>query len=421
MLSLAHSIDRCAGELNGGAPLSDMFCWPLPSVRVRDWRIIATAGGMPAESAIVVPTRNEAARLAACLEHCRRSIRASGASARLVVLINNSSDDSVGVATAWAARQGMALDLVEVELAEGQAHAGAARRVAFDIGRQCVKGSGVLMTTDADSRPERDWVRANLRAVAAGAALVCGRVALDAEEAAALPVGFLGAWAVEETYERASRELGSLLDPDPYNPWPNHGQISGASLAISARAYDAVGGAPVLPFGEDRALAARIRAFDLPIRFCDAARVVTSCRLDGRASGGMADTIRARVMDADLHCDDRLEPALATGFRARLRARLRRDWDKPDVIDGRLRRLGLDAHGRQEVFRHRHFGAAWASIEATVPALRRVRLERAQLAGELPLLQRLVADARARYGFATTCDPSEPNRAVPAVGEALCS
>ena len=425
MPTLVGAIDRRPAAPYGCAPLSDLFCQPSPPVRVRDWRIVATAGGMPADSApnsaIVVPTRNEAARLAACLEHCRMSIRASGAATRLVVLVNNSSDDSVDVAMAWAARRGVALDLVEVELAEGQAHAGAARRLAFDIGRQCVQGSGVLMTTDADSRPDRNWVAANLRAVAAGAALVCGRIALDAEEAAALPAGFLGAWAVEETYAQASRELASLLDPDPHNPWPNHGQISGASLAITARAYDAVGGPPVVPFGEDRALAARIRAFDLPIRFCDAARVVTSCRLDGRAPGGMADTIRARLMDADLHCDDRLEPALATGFRARLRARLRRDWDRPEVIDGRLRRLGLDAHGRQVVFRHRHFGAAWASIEAVVPVLRRVRLERAQLAGELPLLQRLVAGARARYGCATTSDSAGSNRAVQPLGEALCS
>ncbi len=358
-------------------------------------------------------------RLAACLEHCRRSIRASGAPARLVVLVNNSSDDSVGVAMAWAARQNVALDLVEVELAEGQAHAGAARRLAFDIGRQCVQASGVLMTTDADSRPERDWVRANLRAVAEGAALVCGQIALDAEEAAALPAGFLDAWAVEEKYAQASLELADLLDPDPHNPWPHHGQISGASLAVTARAYDAVGGLPVVPFGEDRAFAARLRAFDLPIRCCRAARVVTSCRLDGRAEGGMAATIRARLIEADLHCDDRLEPALATGFRARLRGRLRRAWGRPAAIDGRLRRLGLDAHGRQEVFRHRHFGAAWASIEALVPALRRVRLERAQLEVELPLLQRLVASARARYGWATTCDSSQ--QAVPPSREALCS
>jgi hypothetical protein len=423
MPTLVDFIDQRLGEPNGGAPLNDMVCEQSP--RVRDWRIVATSGVMPSDSApncaIVVPTRDEAARIAACLEHCRISIQASGTTARLVVLVNNSSDDSVGVAIAWAERQGVALDLVEVELAEGQAHAGAARRLAFDIGRQCVDDAGVLMTTDADSRPERNWVGANLRAVAGGAALVCGRIALDAEEAAALPAGFLTAWSVEETYAQASLELANLLDPDPHNPWPHHGQISGASLAVTACAYDAVGGLPVVPFGEDRALAALIRAFDLSIRFCDAARVVTSCRLDGRAPGGMAATIRARLMGTDLLCDDRLEPALATYFRARLRARLRGEWRTPGVFDGLLRRLGLGVDEREKALRYRTFGAAWASIEATVPLLRRVRLERAELDTELPLLQRLVANARARYGCATTGVASELNRTAQPLGEALCS
>ena len=414
-----ESIDRRSAEPDGSAPLRDLLA--RPSVGVRGWRIVATAGGMPADTAIVVPTRNEAARLAACLEHCHVSIRASGAPARLVVLVNNSTDDSVGVAMAWAARRGVALDLVEVELAEGRAHAGAARRLAFDLGRQWVGDSGVLMTTDADSRPDPDWVGANRRAVAAGAELVCGRIALEAEEARALPAGFLAAWAVEETYARASLELASLLDPDPHNPWPYHGQISGAALAVTARAYDAVGGLPVVPCGEDRAFAERLRAFDLPIRFCDAARVVTSCRLDGRAPGGMADTIRIRLFAADLLCDDRLEPALATGFRARLRARLRRDWGTAEGIDGLLRRLGLDLNAQAAVLRHRHFGAAWAAIEARAAVLRRVRLERAQLADELPLLQRLVANARARSGAATPGVAAAPGGPVRQSGNALCS
>ena len=422
MPALVDLIDRRLAELGCGAPPSTTVCRLSPRVRVRDWRIVATAGPAAGalDCAIVIPTRNEAARIAACLEHCRLSIQASGARVRLVVLVNNSSDESVAMAMAWAARQSVALDLVEVELAQSQAHAGGARRLAFDIGRQCVGARGVLMTTDADSRPAQNWVRANLEAVADGAALVCGRIALDVEEAAALPAGFLEAWAIEETYARAALELATLLDPDPHNPWPHHGQISGASLAVTAAAYDAVGGAPVVPFGEDRALAARIRAFDLPIRFCDEACVDTSCRLDGRAPGGMAATIRARLMEDDLHCDDRLEPALATFLRAQLRARLRRDWGKPAAVDGLLHRLELCANGREEALRHRHFGAAWASIEALAPVLRRVRLKRAELDRELPLLQRLVAYARAQHGAASSWLSAEPSPAELHSGDVMC-
>ena len=422
MPELGDLIDRRRSERASRAPLGEPFCHQSSCIRVRDWRIVASAGAMPAANAIVVPTRNEAARIATCLDHCHIAIQKSRATVRLVVLVNNTSDGSVGVAMAWATGRGVPLDLVEVELAASQAHAGAARRLAFDIGRQCVGGNGVLMTTDADSRPGHDWVAANLEAVADGAALVCGRIALDVAEAAALPAGFLAAWAVEETYAHASLELTTLLDPDPHNPWPHHGQISGASLAVTARAYDAVGGAPVVPFGEDRALAARIRAFDLPIRYCDAACVDTSCRLDGRAPGGMATTIRARLMEDDLDCDDRLEPALTTCLRAQLRARVRRDWGRPGMIDALLHRLGVDPQAREEALGHRHFGAAWASIEAMVPVLRRVRLKRADLDSELPLLQRLVASVKDHRSRAPACPTAAPasSTAMARSGDALC-
>lgn len=362
--------------------------------RVRQYRFSPSRRAAPGDAAIVVPARNEAARIASCLDHCSVAIAAAGADVRLVVVANNSTDETAEVVRGWAERQDRALDLVEVELADELAHAGAARRLAFEMGRHLVHEAGTLMCTDADSRPELGWVVTNLAEVRRGASLVCGRVVLDAAERAQLPGAFLADWAIEDAYRQASRELGQLIDPDPHNPLPHHGQVSGASLAIPAWAYDMIGGAPFVPVAEDRALAARIQAFDLPIRFSDAVRVITSGRLRGRAPGGMADTIRARLLLGDRLCDVALETAIGTLFRAELRARLRSAWRSGGLDECELRRLGLGERDRDRIMRQCHFGAAWAAIEASCPALRRVRLERAQLPGEHEQLVRLLARTR---------------------------
>ena len=79
---------------------------------------------------------------------------------------------------------------------------------------------------------------------------------------------------------------------------------------------------PAIPLGEDRAFVEAMLAHDLVVRHDPNLVVVTSGRLQGRAKGGVADTIRLRCDLPDSLCDDRLERLERVVARSMLRRRL---------------------------------------------------------------------------------------------------
>ncbi|GBQ32597.1 glycosyltransferase [Gluconacetobacter sacchari] len=346
--------------------------------------------------AIAIPARDEEARVVACLEACRIAMARWPRPGVIALLVNNSRDHTVARAMAWARTTGGALRLAERHFPDEAAHAGTARRASFDFARAQLGSHGFLLTTDADSRPDPEWIGASLAPLEAGrAAMVCGAMELDPAEFARLPSWATDRGAVEDRYRRTALELASLLDPDPLNPWPFHGTISGANLAMSAAAYDRIGGAPILPHGEDRALVRRFLDHDLPVFYSDASRVVTSCRLEGRAPGGMADTIASRLAGGPHWCDEALEPARQTEFRARARARLRQAFREPRQRDEALALAGLSVEQRRQAPFFTGFGALWAFVETISPRLARHRMSWDEMAAELPRLERLRDDAAA--------------------------
>lgn len=339
--------------------------------------------------AIAIPARNEQDRIVACLDACARSMQAAGESGLILLLVNNSTDATASRAAAWARHNAVAIDIVALDLPPDEAHAGGARRRALQLARARIATSGALLTTDADSLPARDWVAASLAGLRTGA-VVCGKVELEPAEFARLPAHVTAMGAVEDRYRRATQELNARLDPDPHNPWPHHGQRSGASIALTAQAYDTVGGAPLIALGEDRALVQLALRHDLVVRYCERALVVTSCRLDGRAQGGMADTIASRFDVDDYLCDDALEPAEPTLLRAQLRADLRHLHRSGIAPAHLLRRARLDEAQQAEALAQETFGALWDCVERYSPLLQRAPFYWRQMQAELPRLLALL-------------------------------
>jgi hypothetical protein len=255
--------------------------------------------------------------------------------------------------------------------------------------------NGVILTTDADSQVAANWIAENLAAFEAGAEAVLGRIDLD-DEGKLLPDALHRRGKLEDTYERLLTELSWLLDPLEHNPWPHHATISGASLGITRTAYCRVGRLPRVALGEDKALIALLSRHDAKIRYCPTVHAITSGRTDGRAPGGVADTLAIRSREPDAFCDDALEPFRTAFARAAWRGRLRRlrgagllaldlDW---------AAKLEISAREVKDIIQESAFGAAWRAIEDRSPLFARRMLRPAELPKQIAIARRWLPHLR---------------------------
>ncbi len=347
----------------------------------------------PPELVVAVPVCNESKRIVTCVDALAETLSGQPRSG-VVLLVNNSTDASAEKAFLALSERGIAAIVVETTLAPGMATAGWARRLALDVAALWAAPEAVLMTTDADARVAPNWAEANLSLLDGGAHLVCGHIAAEEAEAALLPATIAESDAIESAYTALSIELDARLDPRLHNPWPHHGRASGASLAFRVRDYVSVGRMPPLPCSEDRAFAALMERHDRCVRHSDLPLVTVSCRLDGRARGGMADAIAARIADPDSLADQRLLPAAVTALRASSRGALREAWGARADVGHFMRQLGVSAAHIGRARRADCFGAMWAEVEAGAECLAAKRMRPSELERELPELIRLVAQAR---------------------------
>ena len=330
--------------------------------------------------AVAIPVRDEAERIAACL----RALAGQEGAARpgVALVLNNCTDATEAIVRSLEPSLKLRIDLHCIDLPPGRAHAGTARALAMRRAAAMAGPGGVLLTTDADSVAPPDWLAANCAALRAGADAVTGRAVIDPDEARLIPEALHAADARECAYARLLDEIASLLDPEAHDPWPRHAEASGASIAVSVAAWRQVGGMAPLPAGEDRGFVDRLRRHDVRIRHAPEVWVRVSGRIEGRAPGGMADTIRRRLQAPDLFLDDQLEPADDAVRRARLRGTARRAFASGTAPDGLANRLGVQAAWLRGILQGPHFGAAWAAIEAASPLLARRRVPVNDLAGQ---------------------------------------
>lgn len=315
---------------------------------------------------VAIPARDERDHLGACLAALARGTELPDA---VVVLLNNCVDGSADVIGSMDLPFRVVAD--EVTFPKHWAHAGWARKLAMDRAARLAGGRGVVLCTDADAMPAPGWLAANLAAIAAGADAVAGRIELHPGEQETIPLALRDDDARECAYAALLNEIDHLIDPDPADPWPRHDQHSGASIAATVAAYRACGGVPPLRLGEDRGLFDALRRTGARIRHAPDVVVTVSARTEGRAPGGMADTIKRRLTCPDAEIDPRLEPASDAFRRAQRRAAERRAW-----------------RGRAP------FGAHWQRLEACDIALRRRRVHVTELDAETAEAARLLAGLR---------------------------
>jgi GT2 family glycosyltransferase len=315
------------------------------------------------------------------------------------VLVNNSTDASAAIARDIARSAKPRIIVEDVTLPQAYANAGFARRMAMQRAATIAGPDGIVLTTDADGRVAPDWLRANLAAIRAGADAVAGRALIDPADEALIPTALIEADARECQYAALLDEIVAAIDPDPADPWPRHDEHSGASIAVTAHAFHRAGGIPDLPMGEDRAFFRNLRRVDARIRHDPSVQVIVSGRTEGRATGGMADTIRRRLSCPDMFLDDRLEAVPEAVLRAQLRRQMRMLWAEsmPDFwsVFALARDLLLPSGFVREKLACPSFGAAWDDIETVSPALRRRKVPAASVNHEIAAASAILMDWRA--------------------------
>lgn len=343
---------------------------------------------------VAIPARNEASRIGRCLD----GLAAQDASSPfgVLVLVNGSSDQTFAEAVARGRRAGSRpLKVIEATLPDERCDAGAARCLAMAWARQALAAEeGVVFTTDADSLPPPHWISAYSALIHAGYDAVAGLARWLPEDMVDIPRSLLQRSLAEARYEACLDALESWLDPLPHNPWPRHYQASGANLAVSAAAMRRVEQMPWPACSEDKILVRTLEAGDGRVRHDTTLQVQTSGRLFGRARGGMADTMRKRILEPESPCDERLETVDKACFRARTRRLLRQlhGGHRQDAsLQALSARLRLSSGALADALASTSFGAAWHRIENLSPKLDRQLLKPSQLAAQCARGEALLA------------------------------
>ena len=332
---------------------------------------------MKSRIVVAIPVKDEEDHIAGCVT----ALLAQTAPVDdIVLLVNNCIDRTVE--RIRAAADGYAgLHLVEKTLSGIDASAGGARRLALQHAA-AIAGDGIILTTDADGAAPPNWVAANLAAIAAGAEVVCGRAEVEPEDAARIPVRLHHDHMREVDCLTLLDEIDAIINPDPFDPWPRHQQHSGASIAMTGAALRRAGGPPDVAQAEDRILVELLRLVDARVRHVWDAPVVVSGRLEGRAVGGMADTIKRRMTTPDVLADDTLEPAVDAYRRALAKSTLRRLWLANADGATLAKDLLIPEATMEAALSAPYFGVAWAEMQRLSPVLHRRRLAVADLERE---------------------------------------
>lgn len=216
-----------------------------------------------------------------------------------------------------------------------EANAGHARRAAVAVGLDVLAGlDGVVFTTDADSRPAPDWIRAGTSALGF-ADVIAGRIvrrdgASDRHQC-----------RVESYYDRL-HAYRCRIDPVGWEAAETHHFSGGANMAMRASTYQALGGFRPLPHGEDARLLDDAARAGWRVRRDAALVVETSSRREGRAVHGLAEALRS--------LDEGEVPVVAHPFfvawQAEAQAQARQAFTTIDRVESRTRlgaAIGLSA------------------------------------------------------------------------------
>ena len=233
---------------------------------------------------IVIPAHNEAMTITKCLASVQTAIEQlpSTITATMLVVLDSCSDDTLALVKSFKFKC-VRVESVQFKSAQAKNTKIENTDVNYlccdyqcvgqvrDLGIRHAIASGAtwLACTDADSVVTPDWLIQQIAHIKAQPTdMICGVVSVDS-------------WAHLTPQTRKDYMAH-------YQDKMGHRHIHGANLSFSAEAYLAVGGFAPLPCHEDVDLVKRFESTGYAITWSNRVRVITSSRLQARATEGFA-------------------------------------------------------------------------------------------------------------------------------------
>lgn len=245
----------------------------------------AVAGSMPTRARsrrpawVIVPARDEAERIEACLAALAAAAAQVSGPTRVVVVDDGSTDGTAELARSALGGWGAGHRVIPGPAAG----VGWARRTGFEQALSELAGGGeaLLATTDADSQVAPDWLAVLHHRLDDGHVVIAGDVQLSPGADPRL------------SRARARRLRTRVRALPPAESGAAHPHFAGSNLAFAAETLRRLGPLPTPRSLEDEAILHRCRTLGIPVLRDAAAVVATSARLEGRAPGGLAAALTA--------------------------------------------------------------------------------------------------------------------------------
>ena len=248
------------------------------------------------QACVVVPARDEEERIGACLDALGAQAGVDPGSWEVLLVLDQCRDRTRDRALESAASHPQ----LTLRLLDGPGRgSGGARATGMDAACERLhavgRPHGLIASTDADTRVAPDWLARQLEFARGGARAIGGRIELCPVEREELHQSVVAGHR-EQSLSRFERVRAQLPDDGSV---ADHWQFSGASMAVTADTYRAVGGLGDNAHSEDEALERALLERGVPIERRLEVRVTTSPRLDGRASHGLARLLRTLAEPLD--------------------------------------------------------------------------------------------------------------------------
>ncbi|WP_442591813.1 glycosyltransferase [Pedobacter sp. AW31-3R] len=280
---------------------------------------------------VIVPAKDESQDISMTLDALRNQTDLKGNplcpnSYEVLVLVNNCSDDTLQVCKSYQKDYPLfVLHLEYVALNTEVAHIGTVRRMLMDAAYRRLNMSvgerGIIVSTDADSQVDKNWIQHILVEMEKGADVVGGRI-LPRD----VPLLSKQHHLQDVTYRLFQTRLEAEIDPCSSNPWPRHFQCFGPSLAVTCDIYDRAGRLPVIPYLEDEEFRKALKRIDAKIRHAPEVRVFTSSRLKGRVEFGFSVQLKHWTDMSSNHEEQMVDTLDTLIFKFNLKSSLRNIW-----------------------------------------------------------------------------------------------